>query len=67
MTKHQKELEKTFAKEQFSLDSLESRVIDRMEAVEEMVARVVSQKEKVDKARSDLDRWVNTPTMTSIS
>ena len=64
MSKHQQELEKVLAKEQFSLDSLESRMIDRMEAVEEMRGRVVSQQDKVDLARSNLNRWVNTPTMT---
>ena len=64
MSPRQKELEKVLAKEQFSLDSLESRVLDRMEAVEAMADRVVSQKETVDKARKELDLWVNAPTKT---
>jgi hypothetical protein len=64
MSKHQKELEKVLAKEQFILDSLESRIIDRVIAVETMKVRFASQKETVEKARSNLNRWVNTPTMT---
>jgi hypothetical protein len=60
----QKELEKVLAKEQFILDSFESRIIDRLKAVETMKVQVVSQKETVEKARSNLNLWVNAPTMT---
>ena len=60
----QKELEKVLAKEQFILDSLESRIIDRVIAVETMKVRFASQKETVEKARSNLNLWVNAPTMT---
>ena len=64
MSPRQKELEKVLAKEQFSLDSLESRVLDALNRAEEIKVQVASQQEKVDAAHKELDLWVNAPTKT---
>lgn len=64
MSKRQKELETFLAKHQSALDSLESRMIDRMNAVKEIKSRVIRQQNFVDDARNALNRWVNAPTKT---
>jgi hypothetical protein len=64
MNARQNELETLLRKATFSLESLESRVVDHQERLDDMKQRVVDQQEQVDRATRVLDQWINAPNNT---
>ena len=64
MNARQNELETLLRKATFSLESLESRVVDYQERLDDMKQRVVDQQEQVDRATRVLNQWINAPTKT---